>query len=61
MNLQSDRISALCETLKLAGVSDSYPALASTAAETEQSFTDFLRTCCWPSGIADDPDPPQPW
>ena len=39
MNLQSDRISTLCDTLKLAGVADSYPALASAAAETEQSFT----------------------
>lgn len=43
MNLQSDRISTLCDTLKLAGVADSYPALASAAAETEQSFTDFLE------------------
>lgn len=43
MNLQTDRISALCDTLKLAGVADSYPALASAAAETEQSFTDFLE------------------
>ena len=43
MNLQIDRIVTLCETLKLVGVSDSYPALASAAVEHEQSFTDFLE------------------
>ena len=43
MNLAHDRIVTLCETLKLVGVSDSYPALASAAAEQEQSFTDFLE------------------
>jgi len=43
MNLQIDRITTLCETLKLAGVSDSYPALASAAVEQEHSFTDFLE------------------
>ncbi len=37
MNLQSDRVAALCEELKLAGVVESFAALATAAVETEQS------------------------
>ena len=43
MNLQSDRMAALCEELKLAGVVESFAALATAAVETEQSFVDFLE------------------
>ena len=43
MNLQSDRVTTLCEELKLAGVSDSFAALATSAVESEQSFVDFLE------------------
>ena len=43
MSLQPDRIQVLCDELKLSGVADSYAALATQAAETEQSFTDFLE------------------
>jgi DNA replication protein DnaC len=41
--LQSDRVAALCEELKLAGVVESFAALATAAVETEQSFVDFLE------------------
>ena len=43
MNLQSDRVMALCEELKLTGVSESFASLATKAVETEQSFVDFLE------------------
>jgi len=43
MNLQSDRVMALCEELKLTGVSGSFASLATRAVETEQSFVDFLE------------------
>jgi DNA replication protein DnaC len=41
--LQSDRVATLCEELKLAGVVESFAALATAAVETEQSFVDFLE------------------
>jgi len=41
--LQSDRVVTLCEELKLAGVAESFAALATAAVETEQSFVDFLE------------------
>ena len=41
--LQSDRVAALCGELKLAGVVESFAALATRAVETEQSFIDFLE------------------
>ncbi len=41
--LQSDRVVTLCEELKLAGVVESFAALATAAVETEQSFVDFLE------------------
>jgi len=43
MNLQTERITTLCDDLKLAGIADSYPALAGAAAETKQTHTDFLE------------------
>ncbi len=43
MSLQFDRLTTLCEDLKLAGVSDSFAALATSAVESEQSFVDFLE------------------
>lgn len=43
MNLQTDRIQALCEELRLPGVWENHGALATSAAETEQSFVDFLE------------------
>jgi DNA replication protein DnaC len=43
MNLQHERISALCEELRLAAVTDNYPPLAQSAVEGSQSFADFLE------------------
>jgi len=43
MSLQFDRVVTLCEELKLAGVVESFAALATRAVETEQSFVDFLE------------------
>jgi DNA replication protein DnaC len=43
MNLQHERIAALCNELRLAAVTERYPELASRAAETEQSYADFLE------------------
>ena len=43
MSLQPDRIQALCEELKLAGVAESFATLATRAVDTEQSFVDFLE------------------
>ena len=42
MNLQHDRIAALCEQMKFARVASEWPAIAQQAAETEASFADFL-------------------
>jgi len=42
--LQSDRMVALCEELRLAGIAESFTALAMAAVESEQSFVDFLET-----------------
>ena len=47
--LQADRMAALCEELKLAGVAESFAALATRAVETEQSFVDFLEESIDPS------------
>ncbi len=38
MSLQFDRVTTLCEDLKLAGVSDSFAALATSAVESEISL-----------------------
>jgi len=45
MNLQGERIHALCEVLKLSGVATAYGALADTAVTTESSYTDYLEHC----------------
>ena len=41
--LSHDRLIQLCEGLKLPGISESCPALASAASDGNQSFTDFLE------------------
>ena len=41
--LSHDRLIQLCEELKLPGIAESYPALASAASDGNQSFTDFLE------------------
>jgi len=41
--LSHDRLIELCEELKLAGIADSYSALAGAASDKGQSFTDFLE------------------
>jgi DNA replication protein DnaC len=43
MNLQHERIVALCEELKLCAVADGYPQLAQLAVKEEHSLTDFLE------------------
>ena len=43
MNLQQQRITALCEQLKMASVAAEWPALAQDAAREEASFADFLE------------------
>jgi DNA replication protein DnaC len=43
MNLQHERISALCEELRLCAVADGYPELAQIAAKEERSLSDFLE------------------
>jgi DNA replication protein DnaC len=43
MSLQHDRISALCEQLKLARLGAEWSALAQDAARSEASFADFLE------------------
>lgn len=43
MNLQHDRIRALCATLKLDQVASAWPALAARAAEQDASLADFLE------------------
>lgn len=43
MNLQHDRIVALCQTLKLERLPEQYPVLAQQAVRDDLSFTDFLE------------------
>ena len=43
MNLQHDRIAALCGALKLDRIAHDWPPLAQDAARTEASFADFLE------------------
>lgn len=43
MNLQHDRIAALCAQLKLERVAEHYPHLAQQAVREESSFADFLE------------------
>lgn len=44
MNLQHQRISALCEDLKLPALSSDWSALAQRAADTQANFADFLTS-----------------
>lgn len=46
MNLQHERIDALCQQLKLERVATHYPVLAQQAVREDFSFTDFPNTCC---------------
>jgi DNA replication protein DnaC len=43
MNLQHDRIAALCSALKLDRIAQDWPSIAQEAARTESSFADFLE------------------
>jgi len=43
MNLQDQRIGALCEQLKMVSVATDWPALAQDAARDDTSFADFLE------------------
>jgi DNA replication protein DnaC len=43
MNLQHDRIGALCEQLKFARLQAEWPAVAQEAAREQMSFADFLE------------------
>ncbi len=43
MNLQHERIDALCQQLKLERVATHYPVLAQQAVREDFSFTDFLE------------------
>lgn len=43
MNLQHQRIAALCEQLKMACLATEWPALAQQAARNEESFADFVE------------------
>lgn len=44
MNLQHQRINALCDDLKLPALSSEWSALAQRAADTQASFADFLTS-----------------
>jgi DNA replication protein DnaC len=43
MNLQHERIAALCEELRLSAVAEHYPPLAQSAVDEQKSFADFLE------------------
>lgn len=43
MNLQHERIAALCDELRLAAVAERYPELATAAVDNDQSYADFLE------------------
>lgn len=44
MNLQHERITALCAELRLSAVAENYPPIAQNAVEQAHSFADFLET-----------------
>jgi DNA replication protein DnaC len=44
MNLQHERIGALCAELRLSAVAENYAPLAQTAVEEQKSFADFLES-----------------
>ena len=45
MNLQFERVVALCEALNLGGVATEFSALADTAVAEEHSYADYLEHC----------------
>lgn len=45
MTLQAQRIQELCERLSLTGLATDYEALAQTAAQQENSYSDYLEHC----------------
>jgi len=45
MNLQSERLQSLCESLGLPGLHAEHGALAQVAANEESSYTDYLEHC----------------
>ncbi len=45
MNLQYERVVALCEALNLGGVATAFTTLADTATRKEHSYTDYLEQC----------------
>ena len=45
MNLQLERVVALCEALNLDGIATQFTALADVAATGEHSYTDYLEQC----------------
>ena len=45
MNLQDERIQAACGALSLDAIAAHYPALAQQAADSDDSFADFLEQC----------------
>jgi DNA replication protein DnaC len=45
MNIQSQRITELCEVLGLQGLSVEYDAIAQAAADDESSYSDYLEQC----------------
>lgn len=45
MNLQYERVVALCEALSLGGVATEFTALADIAVSEEHSYTDYLEHC----------------
>jgi DNA replication protein DnaC len=44
MNLQHERIAALCEELRLSAVAEHYAPLAQASVEEQKSFADFLES-----------------
>ena len=44
MNLQHERIAALCEELRRAAIAENYPTLAQSAVDDSRSFADFLES-----------------
>jgi len=45
MNLQTERMQTLCESLGLPGLHAEHEALAQSASSEDQSYTDFLEHC----------------
>ena len=45
MNLQTNRIDELCNTLSLAAIAANYEALAQNATAQDKSYSDFLEEC----------------